>query len=1509
MSIRHSLRLYLIVRSSLLVQRSNFSRFEVNACKGRFSRAMTTSAVTNERKQPLDALLLNKIDTEQDAFLSKYPQYDGREILIAILDTGVDPSLPGMQVTSAGTRKMVDCIDCTGAGDVETSTIRSVAEGKLEGLSGRILNIPDSWENPTGKYHLGLKPIYELYTKGVRDNISKEKYNDNYYPLHNQAAADALRLLTTHETDVGGTSEKMSDNWDRDDHACKVDFLKTMKNVTDVGPVADVLAWHDGNTWKACIDTSFRGRLNLCKVMGSFKETGEFDFITARDSVVYNFRIAPDGNLVEICVPSGAHGSHVANIAAANYPENPQLNGLAPGAKVISLNIGDIRMAAMETGQAMTRAFNICAEMNVDVINMSFGEGSHLPDEGRVIEEARKLIERKGVIYVCSAGNAGPALSTVGAPGGTTTGVIGIGAYLTAETADTLYGVFNQVESNIYPWSSRGPSCDGKLGVSLVAPAAAFADVPKYCRHSKQMMNGTSMSSPNAAGTIACMLSGIRAQGLQWTPYTVRLALENTAQPLANSDPFSMGQGMIKISSAYDKLLSTLKAETFPNRLLHFNVTVTDLSKTSKGIYIREPVRDKPQEFTVVVKPVFRDQSADNDEQINFERQCILECDADWVQHPKTMLLVGSDRSLVVTVDARKLTPGTANYTEITAFDHAEPSLGPLFRIPVTVISPEVVENVAKGYISKLKGRSGVPERRFIEIPSYVNAVEISLEPGNREPLDRFTLHTVYLEDDKCERNTETCKLFGPVGDTWSKVINVKGGKTLEVCIVRSWARGKDPVDVDLKLAFHGIQKPSEISLIHGSANTPIRIQAPPIRSVEISPKIMLKSIVIPHKPTSAKIEPLGARDVFVVSGLQIHRLLLTYTLKVTKSCEVRLEMAGLTPFLYESPVDCILFQIFNANKAYVSAAGAYPDRYTHKLEKGEYTVQAQIRHPDDGFLEKYRDAPLLVHVKLPSPVDLPIANKPSIAASGKDSKYANKGLMPNQEMTIYVGSLAEDKIPKLINASSGSYLLGEFTVLSGDLKSADKSTVHYWLVEFSSRPSKGLSMVTMKKTPDQNVEMSDAIRDLEVSWITKLKDDAAATQLFESCRQKYNDHLPLLTARIKQLMSKKFSEQTPEALTQVIEISSQILNICDLKEVLQYVAMRPENTDDLLAIEKWAAHTGVEEDTKETAKKLQFLEEKKNAIIIALQALATVELDWKLRTSSRTIPSSIRYGAFTPLIFGGKVEPPAKGKKEVTDSKTKGDALDAAVEAALLKISPVSATADVSTNKVQPKTGLWYMKLLAWLPADDQKNVLVSAKHAALHGHWGRCAKMLNKSAEEVRSGANDSRTVDLGLAEVCDELGWVHLATHFRNTMLVKNRPAYRTFYNIAEMRRILKKKKSLQLIHAPDYPNERCHDEPPKIEGDVIMKKLKRINFSKKYYAELSKGFLKFYASTKKSELQAEYLVDLAKVSLSFSEKRVFIQFRVECRILVPADQSAFDKWKDALIKHRLYRQEMW
>lgn len=172
-------------------------------------------------------------------------------------------------------------------------------------------------------------------------------------------------------------------------------------------------------------------------------------------------------------------------------------------------------------------------------------------------------------------------------------------------------------------------------------------------------------------------------------------------------------------------------------------------------------------------------------------------------------------------------------------------------------------------------------------------------------------------------------------------MMSVKAGRTVEFCLVRNWTRGiEKPANIRMEIRFHGVTRPEEVHLVHEAGSTHVLANTAPFRPVEVTPSVKFQTLVVPLKQSSAaRIEPLGCQDVFL-PGIQVNRMLLSYKLEckylafkkytaipVNKPAEVAFELPGLSQYLYESPIDCLLFQVFNATKGYEGAASSFPDR------------------------------------------------------------------------------------------------------------------------------------------------------------------------------------------------------------------------------------------------------------------------------------------------------------------------------------------------------------------------------------------------------------------------------------------------------------------------------------------------------------------------------------------------------------------------------------------------------
>lgn len=104
------------------------------------------------------------------------------------------------------------------------------------------------------------------------------------------------------------------------------------------GPLLQCVVWHDGTHWRAAIDTSDmhepgsgKGLLADFKPLTNYKAERQYGTFSAQDGCNFVCNIYEEGDVLSIVVDSGPHGTHVAGITAAHQPDNPALNGIAPG--------------------------------------------------------------------------------------------------------------------------------------------------------------------------------------------------------------------------------------------------------------------------------------------------------------------------------------------------------------------------------------------------------------------------------------------------------------------------------------------------------------------------------------------------------------------------------------------------------------------------------------------------------------------------------------------------------------------------------------------------------------------------------------------------------------------------------------------------------------------------------------------------------------------------------------------------------------------------------------------------------------------------------------------------------------------------------------------------------------------------------------------------------------------------------------------------------------------------
>ncbi|MFD0154771.1 S8 family serine peptidase [Streptomyces sp. NPDC127132] len=490
-------------------------------------------------------------------FVKEHPKADGRGVTIGILDSGVDLGHPALQKTTTGERKIVDWVTATDPLTEGDNTWRA----QVTPVTGPVFTASSqSWTAPAGSYQFSR--FQERITAGgdPKGDINRDGDTTDVFGMLYDPAAGTVRVDSDQNNDFTDNAP-----------------MKPYKDGYQIGyfgtdnPATDVVE-------KTPFVVEIRKDVPLDPLGGDY--------------------IGQKADFVNVGLVESSHGTHVAGITAANSLFGGRMNGAAPGAKIVSSRActwtGGCTNTALTEGMT-----DLVVNRGVDIVNMSIGGLPQLNDGDNVRSRLyTRLIDQYGVQLVISAGNEGPGINTIGDPG-LADKVISVGAAVSKETWAANYGSAVEKKYAMFPFSSRGPREDGGFTPTITAPGSAVNTIPTWqpgagvaesgytLPAGYGMLNGTSMSSPQAAGASALLISAAKQKGIALSPLTLRTALTSTAQRIPGVAAHEQGSGLMDIEEAWDSIKDGATAHDY-KVAAPVDTVIFPAPHTGTGVYDRE---------------------------------------------------------------------------------------------------------------------------------------------------------------------------------------------------------------------------------------------------------------------------------------------------------------------------------------------------------------------------------------------------------------------------------------------------------------------------------------------------------------------------------------------------------------------------------------------------------------------------------------------------------------------------------------------------------------------------------------------------------------------------------------------------------------------------------------------------------------------------------------------------------------------------------------------------------
>jgi serine protease AprX len=222
------------------------------------------------------------------------------------------------------------------------------------------------------------------------------------------------------------------------------------------------------------------------------------------------------------CTPTApfddnGHGTTVASAIAGDGGARPDRaeQGVAPGAALVGVKVfgadGSGTAAAVIAG--IQWAVANAATYGIRAVNISAGQDG-CSDGADAVSSAVNAAVDAGLVAVAAAGNSGSFACTIGSPAAAARAIT-VGAM-----ADVSQGGFY-----LAPFSSRGPTADGRMKPDLVAPGVAVTAAKAGTTSDYVAVTGTSIAAPFVTGVALLMLQ----ENPSLTPQGVKDELMGTA--------------------------------------------------------------------------------------------------------------------------------------------------------------------------------------------------------------------------------------------------------------------------------------------------------------------------------------------------------------------------------------------------------------------------------------------------------------------------------------------------------------------------------------------------------------------------------------------------------------------------------------------------------------------------------------------------------------------------------------------------------------------------------------------------------------------------------------------------------------------------------------------------------------------------------------------------------------------------------------------------------------------